>query len=222
MYVFSCSGRLLSSMRCDKERQIKQTDKETRKQTNKQKVSRKIQKVYLFSCSRRLLSSVPCDKETRDEHQTKKARTLSKSENLCLELFFHNFMQTNKQKVSREIPKVYLFSCSGRLLSSVRCDKETRDEHQTKKARTLGKSGNLSLEFFSYIISGAKMVFYYQNCSDQPTVRKNCSSDQEKLLKFKICKIFEITRTIFSNSYKSEQFLVTECFFNLFLEVSHI
>jgi hypothetical protein len=38
----------------------------------------------------------------------------------------------------------------------------------------------------------------------------------------RICKIFEITRTIFSNSERSEQFLVTECFFNLFLEVSHI
>ena len=36
------------------------------------------------------------------------------------------------------------------------------------------------------------------------------------------CKMFEITRTIYSNSERSEQFLVTECFFNLFLEVSHI
>ena len=39
---------------------------------------------------------------------------------------------------------------------------------------------------------------------------------------WKICKIFEITRTMYSNSERSEQFLVTECFFNLFLEVSHI
>ena len=46
-----------------------------------------------------------------------------------------------------------------------------------------------------------------------PTVRKNCSSDREK---------FEITRTICLNSERSEQFLVTECFFNLLLEVSHI
>ena len=38
----------------------------------------------------------------------------------------------------------------------------------------------------------------------------------------RIFKIFEITRTIFSNSERSEQFLVTECFFNLFLEVSQI
>ena len=38
----------------------------------------------------------------------------------------------------------------------------------------------------------------------------------------RIFKIFEITRTIYSNSEKSEQFLVTECFFNLFLEVSHV
>ena len=29
------------------------------------------------------------------------------------------------------------------------------------------------------------MVFCYQNCSDLHTVRKNCSSDPEKLLKFK-------------------------------------
>ena len=28
------------------------------------------------------------------------------------------------------------------------------------------------------------MVFCYQNCSDLSTVRKNCSSDREKILKF--------------------------------------
>ena len=38
----------------------------------------------------------------------------------------------------------------------------------------------------------------------------------------RICKNFEIIRTIYSNSERSEQVLVTECFFNLFLEVSHI
>ena len=47
-----------------------------------------------------------------------------------------------------------------------------------------------------------------------PTVRKNCSSDREKLLKFRdwrprICKIFEITWTIHSNSERSEKFLIT-------------
>ena len=57
-----------------------------------------------------------------------------------------------------------------------------------------------------------------------PTLRKNCSSDQEKFFwnsRLK-AKFFEITRTIYSNSERSEQFLVTECFFNLFLEVSQI
>ena len=34
-------------------------------------------------------------------------------------------------------------------------------------------------------------------------------------------KFFEITRTIHSNSERSKQFLVTEYFFSLFLEVSH-
>ena len=33
----------------------------------------------------------------------------------------------------------------------------------------------------------------------------------------RICKSFEITSTICSNSERSEQFLVTECFFNSFL-----
>ena len=37
-----------------------------------------------------------------------------------------------------------------------------------------------------------------------------------------ICKLFEITRTIDSNRERSEHFMVTECLFYLFLEVSHI
>ena len=70
------------------------------------------------------------------------------------------------------------------------------------------------------------MVFCYQNCSNL-LWEKNCSSDQEKTFEIRgwrprICKIFEITRTIYSNCERSEQFLVTESFFNLFLEVSHI
>ena len=53
-------------------------------------------------------------------------------------------------------------------------------------------------------------------------MRNKCSSDQEKLLKFGAeGREFEITRTIFSNNERSEQFLVTELFFNLFLTVSH-
>ena len=45
-----------------------------------------------------------------------------------------------------------------------------------------------------------------------PAVRKNCPGDREKLLKFeaegpRVCKIFETTRTIYSNSERSEQFL---------------
>ena len=57
-----------------------------------------------------------------------------------------------------------------------------------------------------------KMVFCYQNCSDLLW---------EKIV-LVIEKNFEITWTIYSNSERSEQFLVTEWFFNLFLEVSQI
>ena len=53
-----------------------------------------------------------------------------------------------------------------------------------------------------------------------PTVRKNCSSDREKTFEIRdwrprICKIFEITRTIYSNSERPEQFFETE-YFNFF------
>ena len=46
-----------------------------------------------------------------------------------------------------------------------------------------------------------------------PTLRKNCSSDREKLLKLEaegqeFAKNFEIIETIFANSERSEQFLV--------------
>ena len=74
-------------------------------------------------------------------------------------------------------------------------------------------------------LTWAEMVFCFQNCSDL-LWEKNCFSDREKLeirdWRPRILKIFEITRTIDSNSERSEQFLVTECLFNLFLEVSHI
>ena len=60
------------------------------------------------------------------------------------------------------------------------------------------------------------MVFCYQNCS----------SDREKLLKFEAGgrEFSKILRSLeqFIQTERSEQFLVTECFFNLFLEVSHI
>ena len=50
------------------------------------------------------------------------------------------------------------------------------------------------------------MVSYHQNCPDLSyTVRKNCSSDRQKLLKFEaegqeFAKFFLITRTIYTGS----------------------
>ena len=64
----------------------------------------------------------------------------------------------------------------------------------------------------------------HQKCKER---WKDCSNDQEIILKFKakgleLEKNLEITRTIYSSSERSEQFLVTECFFSLFLEISQI
>ena len=60
-----------------------------------------------------------------------------------------------------------------------------------------------------------------------PTERKKMLQWSKKTFEIRgwkprIFKIFEITRTIYSNRERSEQFLVTECFFNLFLEISQI
>ena len=50
--------------------------------------------------------------------------------------------------------------------------------------------------------------------------KKNCSSDQEQFLKFEDegREFAKILRSL----ERSEQFLVTECFFNLFLEISYM
>ena len=71
------------------------------------------------------------------------------------------------------------------------------------------------LTFIIYKTKSEEMVFCYQNCSN----------DQEKKIEIRgwwqeLAKKFEITRSIYSNNERSEHFLVTECFFNLFLDVS--
>ena len=75
--------------------------------------------------------------------------------------------------------------------------------------------------------SGQKWKWYFVTKIVLTYCEKNCSSNWDFLFeirgwRLRICKHFEITKTIFSNSERSEHFLVTECFFNLFLEVSHI
>ena len=75
-------------------------------------------------------------------------------------------------------------------------------------------------------LNGQKIVFCYQNCSDL-LQQKKCYSDWEQLLKFEAeCREFEIflrsLEQIYSNSERSKPFLVTECFFNLFLQIGKI
>ena len=58
-----------------------------------------------------------------------------------------------------------------------------------------------------------------------PTVKKNVLEIEKNEIqdwRERFFKFFEITRTIYSSSERSEQFLVTDRFFDLFLEVSHI
>ena len=70
----------------------------------------------------------------------------------------------------------------------------------------------------------AKIVFCYQKFSDilcEKLFLLSRKTNEIRSWRPRICKKFEITRTICSNSEKSEQFLVTD-FFNLYLEVSEI
>ena len=81
--------------------------------------------------------------------------------------------------------------------------------------------GRISVEY--HLTKG--MVFCYQNCSDLLWERIILVTEKNFEIRGwrpRIFKNFEITRAICSNSDRSEQFLVTECFLNLFLEVSQI
>ena len=70
------------------------------------------------------------------------------------------------------------------------------------------------------------MVFCYQNCSDLLwkkivlVIEKNIWNSRLKVKNFQ--KKIKITNIICLNSESSVHFLVTECFFNLYLEVSQI
>jgi hypothetical protein len=69
------------------------------------------------------------------------------------------------------------------------------------------------------------MVFCYQNFSDllwEKNVLVIKKFFWNSKLKAENCNFFEIIRTIYSNSEGSEQFLLTQYFFNLLLEISHI
>ena len=85
-------------------------------------------------------------------------------------------------------------------------------------------AAGLMYKIFKYLwlSSFEALVFCYQNCSDllwEKIVLAIEKNFEIRGWRPRICKIFEITRTIYSNSERSAWFLVTECFFNLFLEV---
>ena len=66
------------------------------------------------------------------------------------------------------------------------------------------------------------MVFWYHNCSDllwEKIILVIKKTFKNRGWRLRICKNFEITKTIYSNSELKGRI---ECFFNLFLEVSQI
>ena len=133
--------------------------------------------------------------------------------------------QYNFWRCSKDVQMIFLISllvsyfqrsvweCSLHICSCP-CFKHTY-KHEFSKI-TIRKS--LSWHKYSQkipVLIGVKrerMVFCYQNCSDL-LWEKNI---------LVIEKNFWNSRTIYSNCESSQQFLLTECFFNLFLKVSHI
>ena len=78
---------------------------------------------------------------------------------------------------------------------------------------------------FCFIVTSSQLLFCYQNCSYllwEKLFQWSRKTFEIRGWRPRICKNFEITRKMYSNSERSEEFLVTECFFNLLLEVSHI
>ena len=69
--------------------------------------------------------------------------------------------------------------------------------------------------------SEKKIVFCYQNCSD-PLWEKIVLVIEIFFWNSRMKAKNLINSTICSDSERPEQFLATECFFNLFLEVSHM
>ena len=95
--------------------------------------------------------------------------------------------------------------------------------------KMVNKVGLLSVCHFIFLKTNLaciqEMVFCYQNCFYllwEKIVLVMEKTFESRGWKPRILKNFEIPRTIYSNSGRSEQLLVTECFFNLFLEVAHI
>ena len=78
----------------------------------------------------------------------------------------------------------------------------------------------LYLSCFNFPSKG--LVFCYKNCSDllwEKVVLVIEKKFWNSRLKTKNLQNFETTRTIYSNRERSEQFLVTECFFKLFPDI---
>ena len=77
-------------------------------------------------------------------------------------------------------------------------------------------------------MASERMLFCYQNCSDliSSTVRKNCSSDREKLLKLEVegRGFAKLLRSLeqFIQTVKGQNNFCNRMFFYLFLEVSHL
>ena len=102
----------------------------------------------------------------------------------------------------KSIPRLNLkYKC----LIHLKCNKKEKEWSERKTTRKI-----------------EDMVFCYQNCSDLLWEKIVLVRKTFKIRGWRprICKIFQIIRTIYSNRDSSEQLLVAECFFNLFLEVS--
>ena len=96
-----------------------------------------------------------------------------------------------------------------------------------KALRKLLFKGSFRLNFINFTITHMYTGILFRKLF-WLTVRKNCSSDQEKLLKMRwwrpifFWNILGINRTIYSNSDRSEQILKQNTFFNLLLDISQI
>ena len=121
---------------------------------------------------------------------------------------------------------------SNRHMQNVECSLDNCSHHISGCLYSHYQCRNL-LDFLDIYLWEYSMHFLHYNrylekkLDEMVFCCQNCSSNREKLLKFKsegreFAKLLRSLEQFKSNSGQSEQFLVTECFFNWFLEVSHI
>ena len=163
------------------------------------KISQSLERIFLQSSSLR-----------REKLSKRTSKAVRKARDLLKEAF--DITNDHSLKISRSLEVIFLHNNQ----------REIPIPPAPEEPKEVSFLCLFFLKLFLLFWEIVLLVFCYQNCSHllgEKIVLVIEKTFEIRGWRQRICKNFEITRTIYSNSETSEQFLVTECVFNLFLEV---